>query len=148
MMETRRKRQNITSQKDIAEFTRDTRLRVEPRPVLTEAERDDRQLPMPLVKILDCHTGTVVQASLSDLNHQMREFHKVILLIEDESSFSDACAGALHELGYDGVQLITQLLHAEQHLDDIVSNLTAAPAAIVLGLGLGLDSGFAVLRKC
>src|SRR3954470_6809354 len=119
-MAARPKRQNITSQKDIAEFTRDTRLPVEPRPVLTDAQRDDRELPMPLVKIVDCHTGTVIQASLSDLNQQMHKFDQVILLIEDEPSFSDACAGALHELGYDGVQLITQLLHAEQHLDDIV----------------------------
>jgi DNA-binding response OmpR family regulator len=40
------------------------------------------------------------------------------------------------------------MLAAEQHLDDIVSNLTGPPAAIVLDLGLGYDSGFSVLRKC
>ena len=74
----------------------------------------------------------------------MRDFRKVILLIEDQTQASDACTKALHELGYDGVQLITDLMEAEQHLDDIVSNLTAAPDAIVLDLGLGLDSGFTV----
>jgi DNA-binding response OmpR family regulator len=40
------------------------------------------------------------------------------------------------------------LVAAEQHLADIVSGMTGAPAAIVLDLGLGLDSGFTVLRTC
>lgn len=79
----------------------------------------------------------MTQASVAQLNKQMREFHKVILLIEDETSASGACTKALHELGYDGVQLITHLMAAEQHLGDIVSGLTGAPAAIVLDLGLG-----------
>lgn len=100
------------------------------------------------MKIVDFRTGEVIQASLAQLNQQMRSFHKVVLLIEDNPSDSDKCIAALHELGYDGVQLITHLLAAEQHLDDIVSNLTEAPAAIVLDLGLGPDSGYAVLRKC
>ena len=93
-------------------------------------------------------TGNVTQAFLEQLNQQMRDFDKVILVIEDEDADSTICATALHDLGYDGVQLITNLQAAEQHLDDIVSNLTTAPAAIVLDLGLGNDSGFAVLRKC
>jgi DNA-binding response OmpR family regulator len=115
---------------------------------LTDSERNDDLLPKPLVKIVNYRTGSVTQASLAQLNQQMREFHKVILLIEDETSASGACTKALHDLGYDGVQLITHLMAAEQHLADIVSGLTGAPAAIVLDLGLGLDSGFTVLRTC
>jgi DNA-binding response OmpR family regulator len=59
-----------------------------------------------------------------------------------------AAKGALHDLSYDGVQLITHLMEAEYHLDDIISKLTSRPAAIVLDLGLGADSGFTLLRKC
>src|SRR6185503_6144571 len=108
------------------------------RPAATEA----------LVKIMNYATGGEAQASLAELNQQMRKYSKVILLIEDQSHASDVCAKTLHTLGYDGVQLITRVQEAEQHLDDILSNLTAAPAAIVLDLGLGNESGFSVLRKC
>ncbi len=143
-----RKSRNETSSRDIAAFTQDTNKPGIPKPALTDSERNDELLPKPLVKIVNYATGDVIQASLAQLNQQMREFRKVILLIEDQASASDACTEALHELGYDGVQLITHLMEAEQHLDDIVSNLTGAPDAIVLDLGLGLDSGFALLRKC
>ena len=143
-----RKKRNETSAEDIAAFTKDTKKRAIARPVLTDRERNDDLLPQPLVKIVNYATGAVIQASLAQLNQQMRDFRKVILLIEDQAHASDSCTEALHELGYDGVQLITHLGAAEQHLDDIVSNLTGAPDAIVLDLGLGLDSGFAVLRKC
>jgi CheY-like chemotaxis protein len=78
----------------------------------------------------------------------MREFDKVILLIEDHSTDSDTCTRTLHDLGYNGVQLITHLMAADYHLDDIISKLTRPPAAIVLDLGLGADSGFTLLRKC
>jgi len=139
---------NETSAKDVAAFTQDTKKPGISRPALTNRERNDELLPKPLVKILNYGTGEENQASLAELNQQMREFRKVILLIEDDTSDSHICAAALHQLGYDGVQLITQLTAAEQHLDDIVSSLTEAPAAIVLDLGLGFDSGFAVLRKC
>ena len=116
---------------------------------MTNRERNDEFLPKPLVKIVNYCTGEEVQASLAELNQQMREFRKVILLVEDDTSDSHICAEALHELGYDGVQLITHLMEAEQHLDDIVVSLTGGPPdAIVLDLGLGVDSGFAVLRKC
>lgn len=115
---------------------------------LTASERNNELLPQPLVKIVNYKTGDVTQASLAELNQQMRDFRKVILLIEDQPAFSDTCTKALHELGYDGVQLITHVMQAENHLDDIVSNLTDAPAAIVLDLGLGMDSGFTLLRKC
>ena len=134
---------------DVAALTKDTN--EQPgiaKPELTQSERDDQVLPQPLVKIVNYKTGDVTQASLAQLNQQMRDFRKVILLIEDQPAFSDTCTKALHELGYDGVQLITHVMEAENHLDDIVSNLTEAPAAIVLDLGLGMDSGFTLLRKC
>ena len=144
----RKKNRNETSAIDIAAFTHDRNKPGIAKPVLTDRERNDVLLPQPLVKIVNYATGAVIQASLAQLNQQIRDFRKVILLIEDQAYASDSCTEALHELGYDGVQLITSLGAAEQHLDDIVSNLTGPPDAIVLDLGLGLDSGFAVLRKC
>jgi CheY-like chemotaxis protein len=141
--------QNQMRPEDISALTKDTN--EQPgiaKPELTQSERDDQVLPQPLVKIVNYKTGDVTQASLAQLNQQMRDFRKVILLIEDQPAFSDTCTKALHELGYDGVQLITHVMEAENHLDDIVSNLTEAPAAIVLDLGLGMDSGFTLLRKC
>jgi DNA-binding response OmpR family regulator len=141
------KGRNFTSEKDIAAFTKDSS-REAPRVPLTANERGDHLFPKPLVKILNYGTGTEVQASLSELNEQMQDFDKVILLIEDTRADSDMCAAALHTLGYNGVQLITHLAEAINHLDDIVSALTVPPAAIVLDLGLGVDSGFAILRMC
>lgn len=142
------KSRNETSAKDVAAFTKDTKKPGISKPALTNRERNDELLPKPLVKIVNYGTGKETQASLAELNQQVREFRKVVLLIEDDASDSDICAAALHELGYDGVQLITHLMEAEQHLDDIVASLTGPPDAIVLDLGLGADSGFAVLRKC
>jgi Response regulators consisting of a CheY-like receiver domain and a winged-helix DNA-binding domain len=144
----RKKNRNVTSTEDIAAFTKKTEVPDGTKLQLSDSERNDESFPKPLVKIVNYRTGDVIQASLEQLNEQMREFRKVILLIEDEGRASDVCTEALHKLGYDGVQLITSLMEAEQHLDDIVSHLTEAPAAIVLDLGLGVDSGFAVLRKC
>lgn len=141
------KQLNETSPQDIAAFTKDSREGLAA-PRLTDSQRNDELLPKPLVKIVNYRAGHATQASLAQLNQQMLEFQKVILLIEDETSASGACTRALHELGYDGVQLITYLMAAEQHLADIVSGLTGAPAAIVLDLGLGMDSGFTVLRTC
>jgi CheY-like chemotaxis protein len=138
----------LTPSEDIAATKIDMKKPRIATPSLTDKERNDELLPKPLVKVVNNKTGDVTQACLEELNQQMRDFHKVILLIEDEPSASTVCATVLHELGYDGVQLITQVLAAEQHLDDIVSNLTGPPAAIVLDLGLGYDSGFSVLRKC
>ncbi len=132
---------------DVAALTKDTSAGPA-KPELTASERNDESLPQPLVKIVNYKTGDVTQASLEQLNQQMQDFRKVILLIEDQPAFSDTCTKALHGLGYDGVQLITRVQEAENHLDDIVSNLTEAPAAIVLDLGLGMDSGFTLLRKC
>ena len=149
MTDERRKEgaENVTSRKDIDAFTKDLS-KTEEKPALTKSERNHESLPQPLVKIVNYGTGDVVQASLTELTQQMREFDKVILLIEDHSTDSDTCTRALHDLGYDGVQLITHLTEAEYHLDDIISKLTKPPAAIVLDLGLGADSGFTLLRKC
>ena len=138
----------LTPSQDIAAFKQDMNTPHIAAPPLTPEERNDELFPKPLVKVVNTKTGDVIQASLEQLNEQMRDFHKVILLIEDEPSASTVCATVLHEMGYDGVQLITQVQAAEQHLDDIVSHLTGPPAAIVLDLGLGYDSGFSVLRKC
>jgi CheY-like chemotaxis protein len=139
---------NVTTRKHIEAFTKDTSKLDEEKPELTKSERNDELLPQPLVKIVNYSTGDVTQASLAELNQQMREFDKVILLIEDDPTASDTCTRALHDLGFDGVQLITHLMAAEYHLDDIISKLTRPPAAIVLDLGLGPDSGFTLLRKC
>jgi CheY-like chemotaxis protein len=139
--------ENEIRPEDVAALTKDTNAGPA-KPELTGSERNDEALPQPLVKIVNYKTGEVIQASLAQLNQQMHDFPKVILLIEDQPAFSDACTRALHELGYDGVQLITRVQEAENHLDDIVSNLTEAPAAIVLDLGLGMDSGFTLLRRC
>jgi CheY-like chemotaxis protein len=138
----------LTPSEDIAANKKEMKEPLKSTPPLTDRERNHELLPKPLVKIVNNKAGAVIQASLEQLNQHMRDFHKVILLIEDNPSDSSVCAAALHELGYDGVQLITHVEAAEQHLDDIVSNLTGPPAAIVLDLGLGYDSGFAVLRKC
>lgn len=148
-MTSKHERENQIRPEDVAALTRNTNEQPgTAKPELTASERNDELLPQPLVKIVNYKTGDVTQASLAQLNQQMRDFRKVILLIEDQPAFSDTCTKALHELGYDGVQLITHVMQAENHLDDIVSNLTEAPAAIVLDLGLGLDSGFTLLRKC
>jgi CheY-like chemotaxis protein len=138
----------LTPSEDIAATRKEMKKPQIATPALTDKERKHKLLPKPLVKVVNNKTGDVTQACLEELNQQMRDFHKVILLIEDEPSASAVCATVLHEMGYDGVQLITQLLAAEQHLEDIVSHLTGPPAAIVLDLGLGYDSGFSVLRKC
>jgi hypothetical protein len=106
--------------KDVAALTKDTNAGPA-KPELSANERDDESLPQPLVKIVNYKTGDVTQASLAQLNQQMQEFRKVILLIEDQPAFSDTYTKALHGLGYDGVQLITRVQEAENHLDDIVS---------------------------
>ncbi len=137
-----------TSAQDIAAFTEDVGRRGPAPPALTSAERNHAVLPQPLVKIVNHHTGDETQANLADLNRQTSEFHRVILLIEDDVSDSDDCAAVLHRLGYDGVRVIDGLAAAEQHLDDMVAGLTEPPDAIVLDLGLGFDSGFTILRKC
>jgi CheY-like chemotaxis protein len=141
-------RHKLTPSEDIAANKKEMNKPPGSAPLLTDRQRNHESLPKPLVKIVNSKSGDEIQASLEQLNQHMRDFHKVILLIEDNPTDSTSCTAVLHELGYDGVQLITHVEAAEQHLDDIVSNLTSPPAAIVLDLGLGYDSGFAVLRKC
>jgi hypothetical protein len=106
---------NQTSDKDVAAFTKDASESAAKIP-LTQQQRDHHSHPQPLVKIVNHATDAVIQASLEQLNQQMRDFRKVILLIEDDGNASDACTKALHELGYDGVQLITHVKEAVQHL--------------------------------
>ncbi len=96
--------ENEIRPEDVAALTKDTNAGIT-KPELTASERNHELLPQPLVKIVNYKTGDVTQASLAQLNQQMRDFRKVILLIEDQPAFSDTCTRALHELGYDGVQL-------------------------------------------
>ncbi|HEX3156612.1 MAG TPA: hypothetical protein VHV32_18430, partial [Candidatus Angelobacter sp.] len=105
--------ENRIRPEDAAALTKDTREKPGiTKPELTPSERNHELLPQPLVRIVNYKTGDVTQASLDQLNQQMRAFRKVILLIEDQPAFSDTCTRALHELGYDGVQLITRVQEA------------------------------------
>src|SRR4051812_19247765 len=110
----RPKSRNQTSDTDVDAFTKDVSLD-EKRTPLTTAEREDPVMPQPLVKIVNLSTGDVIQASLAELNQQMLDFKKVVLLIEDQPHASDVCTKALHDLGFDGVQLITNITEAGQH---------------------------------
>lgn len=110
--------------------------------------RSDKAYHQALIKIHYNKAGKIVETPVATLGDYSPDFRKAILLVEDETSDSDRCRRVLHEMGYDGVQLITHLVLALEYLDDVVDNLTHAPDAIVLDLGLGYDSGFDVLRKC
>lgn len=110
--------------------------------------RSDKAYHQALIKIHYNKAGKIVETPVATLGDYSPDFRKAILLVEDETSDSDRCRRVLHEMGYDGVQLITHLDLALEYLDDVVDNLTHAPDAIVLDLGLGYDSGFDVLRKC
>lgn len=110
--------------------------------------RSDKAYHQALIKIHYNPQGKVVETPVATLGDYSPDFRKAILLVEDKSSDSDRCRAVLHEMGYDGVQLITHLDLALEYLDDVLENLTHAPDAIVLDLGLGYDSGFDVLRKC
>src|SRR5437763_1819143 len=79
-----------TTAKDVAAFTKDDS-RSAPIVPLTQNQRDHPSHPQPLVKIVNFATDTVVQASLEQLNQQMQDFRKVILLIEDDGNASDTC---------------------------------------------------------
>src|ERR1700722_5429001 len=94
---------------DVAALTKDTNVPGEEKPELTESERNDEVFPKPLVKIVNYRPGDVTQASLAELNQKIVDFQKVILRIEDQPAFSDTCTKDLHDLGYDGVQLITRM---------------------------------------
>jgi len=79
------KSRNKTSAKDIEAFTKDTKTPAISKPALTNRERNDEFLPKPLVKIVNYCAGEEIQASLAELNQQMLEFRKVILLVEDDT---------------------------------------------------------------
>jgi PleD family two-component response regulator len=110
--------------------------------------RTDKATHQAIIKIRYGPGGKVVELPVAALGDYAADFRKAILLVEDTTSDSDRCRVILHDLGYDGIQLITNLQMAVEYLDDVLHNLTHAPDAIVLDLGLGYDSGFDVLRKC
>lgn len=90
----------------------------------------------------------MVDTPVKTLGDYSPDFRKAVLLVEDKTSDSDRCRAVLHQMGYDGVQLITNLELALEYLEDVLDNLTNPPDAIILDLGLGYDSGFDILRKC
>ena len=71
----------LTPSQDIAAFKQDMNMPHIAAPPLTPEERNDELFPKPLVKVVNTKTGDVIQACLEELNQQMRDFHKVILLI-------------------------------------------------------------------
>ncbi|HUS18238.1 MAG TPA: response regulator [Terriglobales bacterium] len=112
------------------------------RPAIT-----DKATPCAMVQIVYGAGGRVVETPVAGLSEFAPKFSRTILIIEDNTSDSDRCRAVLHELGYDGIQLITTLQQATEYLDDVLNQLTRPPHAIILDLGLGYDSGFALLRK-
>ncbi|HUS18242.1 MAG TPA: response regulator [Terriglobales bacterium] len=110
--------------------------------------RTDKAEHQALIKIRYAPDGKMVEVPVAALGDYAPDFRKAILLVEDTTADSDRCRAILHDLGYDGIQLITSLQLAVDYLDDVLNNLTHPPDAIVLDLGLGYDSGFSVLRKC
>jgi CheY-like chemotaxis protein len=114
-----------------------------------EARRQsDKAHHQALIKIHYGSQGQVVETPVKTLGEYSPDFRKAVLLVEDKTSDADRCRAVLHEMGYDGVQLITSLDLALEYLDDVLDGLTRAPDAIILDLGLGCDSGFDILRKC
>jgi PleD family two-component response regulator len=126
------------------------------KPVPTASEQDaarvraktNKTTHQARIKIHYQPNGKMVELPIAALGEYAPDFRKAILLVEDTTSDSDRCRAILHDLGYDGIQLITHLQMAVDYLDDVLNNLTHPPDAIVLDLGLGFDSGFDVLRKC
>lgn len=110
--------------------------------------RSDKAYHQALIKIHYSAQGKVVETPIETLGQYSPDFRKAVLLVEDKTSDSDRCRAILHQMGYDGVQLITNLELALEYLDDVLEKLTYPPDAIILDLGLGYDSGFDILRKC
>lgn len=127
-----------------------------PRRALTASESDaarvraqtDTAAHQALIRIQYQPDGKMVELPIAALRDYAQDFRKAILLVEDTTADSDRCRTILHDLGYNGIQLITNLPMAVEYLDDVLNSLTYPPDAIVLDLGLGFDSGFDVLRKC
>jgi PleD family two-component response regulator len=108
----------------------------------------DKAYHRALIKIHYSPSGKVVKTPIKTLGKYSPRFRKAVLLVEDKSSDADRCRAILHQMGYDGVHLITNLELALEYLDDVLDKLTRPPDAIILDLGLGYDSGFDILRKC
>ena len=109
--------------------------------------QSDKAYHQALIKIHYAQ-GKAVETPVESLGQYSPYFRKAILLVEDKTSDSDRCRAILHEMGYDGVQLITSVELTLEYLDDVLENLTNPPHAIILDLGLGYDSGYDILRKC
>ncbi|HUR36565.1 MAG TPA: response regulator [Terriglobales bacterium] len=108
----------------------------------------DKAYHQALIKIHYSAEGKVVETPVKTLGNYSPDFRMAVLLVEDKTSDADRCRAILHAMGYDGVQLITDLQQALEYLDDVLDKLTRPPDAIILDLGLGYDSGFDILRKC
>lgn len=125
-----------------------------PRPLAAAEEarqarrKTDQAYHQALIKIHYSRQGKVLETPVETLGRYSPDFRKSILLVEDKASDSDRCRAVLHELGYDGIELITSLDLALEYLEDVLERLTHPPDAIILDLGLGYDSGFDILRKC
>lgn len=110
-----------------------------------ETAAADRAEHQATIRIIYDRNGREVETAVDEF---APDFAKAILLVEDTSSDSDRCRSVLHEMGYNGIQLITNVPTAMEYLDDVLNKLTHPPDAIVLDLGLGYDSGFEILRRC
>ena len=108
----------------------------------------DKAYHQALVKIHYSAEGKEVETPVGTLGDHAADFCKAVLLVEDKTSDAERCCAVLHEMGYDGVQVITNLPLALEYLDDVLEKLTRPPDAIILDLGLGYDSGFEILRRC
>jgi CheY-like chemotaxis protein len=105
----------------------------------------DRSAHQATIRIVYDRNGREIEAPVAEFSP---DFEKAILLVEDTGSDSDRCREVLHEMGYSGIQLITNVHTAKDYLDDVLNRLTHPPDAMVLDLGLGYESGFEILRKC
>lgn len=116
---------------------------------IRQARREsDKAYHQALIKIHYGADGEVLETPVETLGRYAPDFQKAVLLVEDKTSDADRCREVLHQMGYDGVQLITNLELALEYLDDVLENLNRPPDAIILDLGLGYDSGFEIMRKC
>ena len=111
----------------------------------SQGAAEDRVTHQATIRIVYDRQGREVEAPVSGFSP---DFEKAILLIEDTTADSDWCRQVLHDMGYNGIQLITNVHTAKDYLDDVLNKLTYPPDAIVLDIGLGYDSGFEILRKC
>ncbi len=69
-----RKPRNETSAEDSAPTKATSKPSEKDKVNLSQRERNDESRPKPLVKIVNYATGYVIQASLAQLNQQLRDF--------------------------------------------------------------------------